>query len=407
MSAGRLSFLQAVFVVARRDFVAVLFSRAFLFFLLGPLFPVIVGVLAGGVTHRVASRVDVAHIGVAMEAEQADAMLAAHHRLAAAAGTALPEMRLLKRLVPGQGFDPAAALRQGEGSLGAVLTGTASAPVLTGTADRIASWKGGVALVAAEALSPGGRPLPQVTLTPTSSSGAQRHTNRMLTAQAAQTLLFLLIMLLAGMVLSNLVEEKTNKIIEVLAAAIPMDAVFCGKLFAMLGVSVVGIVVWGMAGGAIGLAAGQAMPTVPEPAVGWPVFLLLATVYFAMGYLLLGSIFLSIGSMASTVREVQTLSMPVTMLQLLVFFFATYAMAQPGSPIELAAIAFPPSSPFAMVARAALQGALWPHLIAIAWQALAVALLVRGGATIFRKRVMKSGPAPLRRGWFQKRGKAQ
>ena len=35
----------------------------------------------------------------------------------------------------------------------------------------------------------------------------------------------LLTMLLAGMVLSNLVEEKGNKIIEILAAAIPMDAV--------------------------------------------------------------------------------------------------------------------------------------------------------------------------------------
>ena len=59
----------------------------------------------------------------------------------------------------------------------------------------------------------------------------------------------LLTMLLAGMVLSNLVEEEANKIIEVLAAAIPMDAVFMGKLFAMLGVSFVGIAVWGAAAG--------------------------------------------------------------------------------------------------------------------------------------------------------------
>ena len=66
-----------------------------------------------------------------------------------------------------------------------------------------------------------------------------------MTAQAGQTLLLLLTMLLAGMVLSNLVEEKTNKIIEVLAAAIPMDSVFLGKLFAMLAVSFVDIGVWG------------------------------------------------------------------------------------------------------------------------------------------------------------------
>ena len=36
---SRLSTVQAAFVVARRDFVAILFSRSFLFFLLGPIFP--------------------------------------------------------------------------------------------------------------------------------------------------------------------------------------------------------------------------------------------------------------------------------------------------------------------------------------------------------------------------------
>jgi len=76
-----------------------------------------------------------------------------------------------------------------------------------------------------------------------------------MTADAAQTLLFLLTMLLAGMALSNLVEEKGNKTSEILAAAIPMDAVFFGKLFAMLAVSMVGIVVWGLARGALFLLA--------------------------------------------------------------------------------------------------------------------------------------------------------
>ena len=46
---SRLSFFEAAWVIARRDFVAVLFSRAFLFFLLGPLFPVFIGWLAGSI----------------------------------------------------------------------------------------------------------------------------------------------------------------------------------------------------------------------------------------------------------------------------------------------------------------------------------------------------------------------
>jgi ABC-2 type transport system permease protein len=46
---GRLSTWQAAFVIARRDFTAILFSRSFIFFLLGPLFPVLVGGFAGGI----------------------------------------------------------------------------------------------------------------------------------------------------------------------------------------------------------------------------------------------------------------------------------------------------------------------------------------------------------------------
>ena len=210
-------------------------------------------------------------------------------------------------------------------------------------------------------------------------------------------------MLLAGMVLSNLVEEKGNKIIEVLAAAIPMDAVFLGKLFAMLAMSLVGIAVWGAAGAVLHWAMGRALPSLQEPAVGWTLFIGLATLYFAMGYLLLGSLFLAIGAMATTVREVQTLSMPVTMLQLLVFFFASYAMARPGSPIEWLAMIIPFSSPFAMLARAAVSPALWPHALALLWQATSVAFFVRIGAQMFRKRVMKSGGAAgrsVRRGWL-------
>jgi ABC-2 type transport system permease protein len=127
----------------------------------------------------------------------------------------------------------------------------------------------------------------------------------------------------------------------------------------------------------------------------------LGIAYFSMAYLLLGALFLTIGAMANTVREVQTLSMPVTMMQLMVFFLAAYTITQPGSGLELAALVFPLSSPFAMLARAALDETLWTHAAALAWQALCVVALVRGGSMLFRKRVMKSGGAgrEKRRRW--------
>ncbi len=394
MMTGRLSTLAAAYVIARRDFTAILFSRSFFFFLLGPLFPLLVGGLAGGIGKEVQSNAARPVLGVAMTAADAKALLDARQRLAPQLGDALPALVLVRELSPGQPFDAAAAMQDKRVNLAAVVAGTLQRPVLSGPAERIADWRGPVAVLAAEAGRAGRTAYPAVGLMPLKlATTADAARSRMVTAQLGQTVLFMLTMLLAGMVLSNLVEEKGNKIIEVLAAAIPMDAVFLGKLFAMLAVSLVGISVWAVAGSAIWFGLGNSWGNFPAPAVGWPMFFLLGTAYFAMGYLLLGSLFLAIGSMAATVREVQTLSMPVTMLQLLNFFFASWAVAKPGSIVELAAMVVPFSSPFTMLAKAARDGALLPHALALGWQGLCVTAFVRLGATLFRRWVMKSGPA--------------
>ncbi len=403
---GRLSTWRAAWVIARRDFTAILFSRTFIFFLLGPLFPVVVMGLAGGVGAQVQSEASVADVGIAMEARDVDAMLAAHRELSMQVPGSVPPMVALERLAPGETYDARRVLEEGEGSLAAIVTGTLDAPVLTATEGRVARWQGTIGLIAAHAADQRTRIYPRVGTEIVGTSGAAENSGRLRTAQGGQVLLFLLIMLLASMVLSNLVEEKGNKIIEVLAAAIPMDAVFMGKLFAMLGVSVVGIAVWGSSGAAILYAGGQSLSDFANPGVGWPMFFLLFALYFAMGYLLLGSIFLAVGSLAATVREVQTLSMPATMFQILVFFFASLAVTDRGGVIEYTAMAFPLSSPFAMVARAAAEESLWPHVLALGWQAMWVALFIKGGASLFRRRVMKSGPRGAKRSLFKRLGRA-
>jgi ABC-2 type transport system permease protein len=201
----------------------------------------------------------------------------------------------------------------------------------------------------------------------------------------------MLTMLLAGMVMSNMVEEKANKIIEIIAASVPMDAVFIGKLFAMLAMAFLGIIVWASLGFVAATIAGGGVAALPTPAVGWPMFIILCIVYFAMAYLVIGSLFIGIGAQAATVREVQTLSMPATMLQLINFFFGMYTVTKINQPVETVAAIFPFSSPFAMVARAAQDPTLWHHGVAIFGQGLFALLMVRIGVWMFRRNVMKSG----------------
>jgi len=384
--------LRAALVIARRDFSAVIFSKTFILFLLGPLFPVIIGMAFGGLGEKITTESLRPTIGIAMTAEDSGRMERAHRILSARMGA-----ENLPRLQRAPQGDPRTVLARPDARFIAIVSGSIERPILTGKSSDIAMLEGDVSLLASAALA--GERLPHVQVQKqlvAASAGAEAQ-SRLLTGRAAQVLIFLLTMLLAGMVLSNLVEEKTNKVIEILAAAVPIDAVFLGKLLAMLAMSFVGICFWGsgIVAGVTLLAGPDIAP--PTPAVGWPVFLLLGAVYFTMAYALLGSLFLGIGAQAATVREVQTLNMPVTMAQMGIFFFATYAVDHMGSTPEIAAIIFPFSSPFAMIARAAQDASIWPHLLAIAWQACWVAVIIRLGVWLFRRHVLKSGQASGRR----------
>jgi len=413
---SRLPLWQAVWVIARRDFLAILLSRYFIFFLLGPLFPIVIGTLAAGVGQRVQQATTQTNMGVAMAPADLDAMLRAREALAPTVGGALPQMIPLKRLARGETFDAKAALASQKANVAAVLSGTPAHPVLTAPPDRVGQWQGPVSLIAATAMARPAPAYPAVETAQVTTSNANERVGRVHTAQVSLTLLFIVTIFLTGMVMSTLIEEKANKIIEILAAAIPMDAVFLGKLVAMFLVSIVGLTVWvtviggliGLAGAAPSILGGVDVHDLPTPGVGWPVYLALAVLYFTMNYLVIGSIFLTIGSIAATVREVQTLSMPATMAQIVVFFVATLALAGPGSPMEMGAILFPLSSPYAMLARAAVDDKLWPHLLALGWQALWVAIFIRTGARMFRRRVMKSGPQPVKRkrSLFRRGGRA-
>ena len=380
--------VRAAYVIGRRDFTAIIFSKAFLFFLLGPLFPVLVGGFAGALGGEVARDISRPVIGIALNDEEARAFVAARETLVAQMGERrFPELKIL----PPSNDSPEVLLKDTQNGLVAVLQGSLDEPLLVGTAGPVDDWKGEIALLSAYAKNGDALKMAPVKTQLVLQSAGNNKQQQLLTAQAAQLLVFMLTMLLAGMVMSNMVEEKSNKIIEILAAAVPMESVFIGKLFAMLAMAFLGIIVWASVGFALVSLAGSAIPSFPVPAVGWPMFITLCIIYFAMAYLVLGSLFIGIGAQAATVREVQTLSMPVTMAQLINFFFAMYTVSKMGEPMEIFASIFPFSSPFAMVARAAQDATLWYHAVAVLGQGLFALLVIRIGVYLFRRNVMKSG----------------
>ena len=401
--------IRAAFVIARRDFTATVLSKTFLFFILGPLFPLALGFGFGGIGAQVERNVKPSAIVAIMPEEDFALLQSARDRL-----SPLSEELPLVNFRWAEPERDLAAQRQklltsGDNPVLGTLDGSLAKPHFTGAASEGSRTLRQLQLIIDEArwmqVEQPAEGLPLAVTAIRSSSGTVA-LNRSVTAWIGQTLLFVLTILLAGMLLSQLIEEKSNKVIEVLAAAVPVDAIFLGKLFAMLAMSLVGIAVWAGTGmAAIAALASGGLGGLPPPAVGWPLFLALVLLYFSMSYLLIGATFLGIGAQASTVREVQTLSMPVTMAQVVLFGFASLGVGRPTSGEAIGAAVFPLSSPFAMIARAAEQAALWPHVVALIWQALWVALILKIAAAVFRRNVLKSGPS-RRWPWQRKRQSA-
>lgn len=386
-------FLRSAFVIARRDFAATVLSKAFIFFLLGPLFPLLLGGVFGGIGARVATRTEKPIVAVIASQADFERLNAARAQLAEAVGEDTVVRLIGYSPEPDRTAQEQRLLAGDAPPVRAVLSGGLDNPHLTGSLAGDPATADQINLLVTNARADQSKSVTEVPMTDAPAALGTLAKERAVTAQIGEMILFFLTILLSGMLLSQLIEEKSNKIIEVIAAAVPIDAMFVGKLFAMLAASVVGIIVWIGAGAVIIQFVKQGgVQTLPPPAVGWGTFLALAIIYFGMNYLLLGAAFLTIGAQASTVREVQTLSMPVTFAQVLIFGFAASAIGAPNSTEGLAAAIFPLSSPMAMMARAAEQADLWPHLLAILWQAAWVALILRVGSQLFRKTVLKSGP---------------
>ena len=294
--------ITSAFVIGRRDFTATVISKTFLLFLIGPLFPVLMGFAFGGIGARMEKEADKPVIAVVAAKDEFRRLQDSRDRLA----SLLIDLTVVRL----QHVEPAAdpqdqrdkLLSQEEPPVLGVLEGGLAAPRFTGAVNaegrtlRQLQWMVEDARLSAAGERPKAAPL---IVELTSQSSGSVVSARSVTARIGQALLFILTILLAGMLLSQLIEEKSNKVIEILAAAVPVDAIFLGKLFAMLAMSLVGIMVWGAAGAAaIAIWTQGGLTALPAPAVGWPIFLALGPIYFAMSYLLIGAVFLGIGAQA-------------------------------------------------------------------------------------------------------------
>lgn len=399
------AFLRTVAVIARRDFLSIVATPTFLLFLLAPLFMLAMGLVGGaGAAGLAESNRDTGRIIVLAAKDNAAPLRTADVRLRTATGRFAAPMLEVREVdaTPDDAAIRAIFAEAGSDTL-AVMAGPLDYPRIWqredgGLPGRYLALLAEQALIARDVGANTPRANAQYRQL---SSGGPSNALRQTLGFGAVFVLFFLTLLLAGQTVSSLAEEKSNKVIEILAAAAPLEAVFIGKLLGFLGVALLFISFWvGLGAVAALVAAGTMSGGVPgandaavlalqtAPATGWGFFLGVSFAYFIMAFLLLGAIFLGVGSQAATVREIQMLSLPITIFQVGMFGFASAASSTPGSPLARMAELFPFSSPFAMAARAATDPDRTIHVAALGWQLLWVAAVVWLAARLFRSGVL-------------------
>src|SRR3546814_15836682 len=121
--------LRAAFVNARRDFTAVIFSKAVICFLLGPLFPVLIGAIAGYLGEDMSGANEPPSVGLVLGEGETKALIKARERLASALGpTTIPQLK--SGPTDGDAAAIAAMLPRPEHNVHAVFSGPLARPVL-------------------------------------------------------------------------------------------------------------------------------------------------------------------------------------------------------------------------------------------------------------------------------------
>ncbi|HQC25766.1 MAG TPA: ABC transporter permease [Methanofastidiosum sp.] len=112
--------------------------------------------------------------------------------------------------------------------------------------------------------------------------------------------LFMSIMNAGGYLLNGIIEEKENKVVEVLLSTISSNELLSGKILGLGGLGIVQVGIWMM-----GIIAVTSLLKIPLVSLEKGVLMM---IYFVLGYLFYSSIFAMIGSISTSTRDSQQIS---------------------------------------------------------------------------------------------------
>jgi ABC-2 type transport system permease protein len=180
-------------------------------------------------------------------------------------------------------------------------------------------------------------------------------------AYAMGFILYFSLLLFGTQVMSSVIEEKNNRIVEILASSLTPFQMMLGKVVGVGLVALLQIGIWvGIATylsghqqqimHAFGVSAGAGGPGISLPTMR-PDLMVVFFIFFSLGFLLYAAAYAAVGAMCSTTQDAQQLQMPV-MLFVLAGFLSTFALMRDPNGTAAHVLTFVPMlTPFVVPLR--------------------------------------------------------
>jgi ABC-2 type transport system permease protein len=217
--------------------------------------------------------------------------------------------------------------------------------------------------------------------------------------------LWLSIFSVSQMLLTNTIEEKSNKLVEVLLSSISPIDLMAGKILgiAATGLTIVGCWMAMLALGALGLPALVALPVGLDlvSLMANPAYLVSFVVYFLLGYLFYAALLCGIGSFANNLKEAQNLMMPVQLCLFVPLLVMIPIGRDPGGLLAQTMSWIPPFTPFVMMNRAAQPPDPMTYVLTTLLLVVSIYLALRFAARVFETGILMTGKPPRLRQLLQ------
>jgi ABC-2 type transport system permease protein len=219
-----------------------------------------------------------------------------------------------------------------------------------------------------------------ITVTRDSERSTVRGLNQVLPI-AFVVLMFMGVMTGGQSLLTSTVEEKSNRVMEVLLSALSPIELLAGKIVGQLGVSMVAFGLYVAMG--LALLLSFALFGLINP---W--LILYLGIFFLLAYLTYGSLMVSVGAVVNDMREAQGLIMPLMLLLASPFWVWFPISMAPNAPFSVALSFIPPVNTFAMLLR--LTSTAPPPWWQV-WLSIGISVAGVGAALWFASKVFQIG----------------